>query len=174
MSGRGFRFWPRPGRIMMVDRQHTMHDLAMAIVSAFGFRHYGHLYTFLFPDGQQLGETHRGTDPPNHLINAREAGASEWLTANTQFAYHFDYGEDLMFLCTVEEPPAEIYPDPTADIWVAESWGALPDQYGRRWRHDEGLLTTPPPDTTDLPHIGDRWLWRIDPDDPVWTPRERR
>ena len=57
--------------------------------------------------------------------------------------------------------PEEVYgvePSMPAVCW---GWGALPDQYGRRWADDDG--ESPPPTDAgdrDLPPILPEWRWR--------------
>ncbi len=89
------------------------------------------------------------------------------LRPGEQFAYTFDFGDDWQHLCAVGDKridPEEVYglePKRPAVYW---GWGALPDQYGRRWADDDG--ESPPPTDTgdrDLPPILPEWQWRTIP-----------
>jgi hypothetical protein len=89
-----------------------------------------------------------------------DAVALSRLKPGEQFAYVFDLGDDWEHLCTVGErrvDPLEtlgILPYKPLPCW---GWGAIPDQYGRRWRDDEGASEPPQRTMTDLPPILPGW-----------------
>lgn len=55
ISGRGEKFWSRPGRIFAADARHTFVDLAAAIDAAFARWDRAHLFEFDFADGRRIG-----------------------------------------------------------------------------------------------------------------------
>jgi hypothetical protein len=78
----------------------------------------------------------------------------------------FDFGDDWTHLCTVGEERIDpldelgILPDGPLPYW---GWGAIPDQYGRRWDGDDGESLPEDPRLADLPPLL-----------PWWGPQERR
>lgn len=163
VGGRGEEYWPRPGRIFAAARSHTFGDLAEAINVALGRWDFSHLSEFILADGTRISQADPWFDPPEDTVEIRTAKLSR-LTLNEQFAYTFDFGDDWQHLCTVGPEridPAETYgvvPDRPVPFW---GWGALPDQYGRRWAEDDGDSPEPPnPGGRDLPPILPDWQWR--------------
>lgn len=83
------------------------------------------------------------------------------LETDEQFVYVFDLGDDWAHLCTVGTErlnPAEILgivPARPRPYW---GWGAIPDQYGRRWDGDDGESAPPKdPSLVDLPLLRPWW-----------------
>jgi hypothetical protein len=80
-----------------------------------------------------------GEEPDGSLDGARTRLGR--LRLGEQFAYVFDLGDNWQHLCTVGPKPADpmetlgIVPDSPLPCW---GWGAIPDQYGRRWNGDDG------------------------------------
>jgi hypothetical protein len=160
IEGRGERCWPRPGRIFAAPRRHTFADLADAIDTALSRWDRSHLTLFELSDGRQVYGPIEWDDPPEHGVYGAELRLSR-LTAGEQLTYTFDMGDDWTHLCTVSteriDPLSElgIIPDVPLPYW---GWGAIPDQYGRRFDADDGESPLPPdPDATDLPAIHPYW-----------------
>ena len=59
VSGRGLRFWPRPGRIFVASRSHTFAALATAINDGFARWDHAHLSRFTLADATTIA----GVDP---------------------------------------------------------------------------------------------------------------
>lgn len=155
--------WPRPGRVLVAARRTTFRQLASAIDDAFA---RSHLHQFVLADGTMISPLRWWNgDEPEGMLDGDRVTLSR-LTANEQFAYIFDLGDDWAHLCTVGErriDPLQEFgtlPDKPLPFW---GWGAIPDQYGRRWQDDDGV-SEPPPDPlgADLPPIL-----------PDWEPRPR-
>jgi len=89
------------------------------------------------------------------------------LRAGEQFPYVFDFGDDWTHPSTVGaeriDPLDElaIFPEMPLPYW---GWGAIPDQYGRRWDTDDG--ETPPPEAPGLADLPPLLPW--------WGPQDRR
>ena len=83
-----------------------------------------------------------------------------------QFAYTFDFGDDWQHLCTVDPArvdPEQLYGVPPAGPVAYWGWGAMPDQYGRRFADDDGDGPIPPdPEGRDLPAFFAPWRWRAE------------
>lgn len=153
-------FWPRPGRTFIASRSHTFEQLAQAIDDAFGRWDLAHLHEFTLADGTVLGEPDPEWDDEREVVDARATKLGR-LALGEQFAYVFDLGDYWAHLCTVGPERADpvsaygIVPPRPAAIF---GWGDLPDQYGRRWRGDDGSSPRPPnPKGRDLPPILREW-----------------
>ena len=79
------------------------------------------------------------------------------LALGEQFAYVFDFGDDWEHLCSVGPQRIDpvqvlgIIPEAPLPYW---GWGAIPDQYGRRWDGDGGESDPPrDPRGRDLPML---------------------
>ena len=161
VSGRGERFWPRPGRIFAAARTHSFEALASAIDDAFARWDRSHLHEFRFRDGRKIGlpDTDWGIEQDVTDYRKTKVGL---LKPGEQFVYIFDFGDDWTHLCTVAEQridPLEtlgIVPDRPLPYW---GWGDIPDQYGRHWDGDDGESPPPEdpggPDPVELDH----WRW---------------
>ncbi len=163
VSGRGLRFWPRPGRIFVASRSHTFAALATAINDGFARWDHAHLSRFTLADATTIADVDPFFDISDDSVDISTAKLSR-LRPGEQFAYTFDFGDDWQHLCAVGDKrvdPEEVYgvePSMPAVYW---GWGALPDQYGRRWADDDG--ESPPPTDAgdrDLPPILPEWRWR--------------
>lgn len=146
LGGRGERFWPRPGRIFAASRSQTFHALAIAVDDAFARWDRSHLHEFRFDDGRKIGIP--GTDwALDQDVMDYEKAKLGLLRPGERFGYIFDFGDDWVHLCTVNEgriDPQEslgIVPDRPLPYW---GWGDIPDQYGRRWDGDDGESPIPP------------------------------
>ena|SRR5438552_2147819 len=54
VSGRGERFEPAPGRVMIAGPEHTLAEVAEAIDLGFARWDHSHLHLFRLPDGREL------------------------------------------------------------------------------------------------------------------------
>ncbi|HEV2088069.1 MAG TPA: hypothetical protein VGR21_07140 [Cryptosporangiaceae bacterium] len=146
VSGRGEEFWPRPGRVFAAARSHSFAQLARAVDPAFARWDLAHLHMFTLADGTHLSTTrYWDGETPEGTLDDVTTKLSR-LSPGDQFAYVFDLGDDWAHLCTVAEQridPLEqvgIAPDEPTPFW---GWGAIPDQYGRRWDSDDGESRPP-------------------------------
>lgn len=144
MEGRGERYWPRPGRLFAASRSHSFSQLATAIDDAFARWDRSHIHEFQLSDGTRLGIP----DPDfEDILDDAEAKLSR-LQPGEDFTYVFDLGDDWTHFCSVGQTAI----DPIQSLGIVAAaptpyfgWGAIPDQYGRRWSEDEGE-SQPPPD----------------------------
>lgn len=160
LSGRGERFWPRPGRILAAARTHSFEALATAIDDAFSRWDRSHLRGFRFRDGRKIGlpDTDWGIEQDVTDYRKTKLGL---LKPGEQFVYIFDFGDDWTHLCTIAGQRI----DPLDTLGIVpdlplpySGWGDIPDQYGRRWDGDDGESPPPEdpgPDTVDPDH----WSW---------------
>ena len=160
VEGRGETFWPRPGRVFAAARSHTFAQLADAVDTAFARWDRSHLHLFTLGDGTLLGRLDHWDDPLDRMGDSASTKLSQ-LEPGAQFAYTFDMGDDWTHVCTVGpqriDPLDELGIQPRAPLsyW---GWGAIPDQYGRRWADDHGDEPLPPdPGYSDLPPLFPHW-----------------
>jgi len=160
VEGRGERFWPRPGRIFAAARTHTFAQLADAIDDAFARWDRAHLHEFELADGTRLTTPYGDDDEFGPSVDDRRTRLSR-LGPDEQFVYVFDFGDAWTHLCTVgpeRVDPIEalgIVPPAPLSFW---GWGAIPDQYGRRWDEDDGESPLPAnPGVSDLPPLRPWW-----------------
>jgi hypothetical protein len=156
-GGRGERFWPHPGRVFAAARSHTFRALADAIDDAFARWDHSHLREFRLADGRKIGipDTDWGMD--QGVLDYTSVKLSV-LDLGERFGYVFDFGDDWAHLCSVHHRRI----DPIRVLGVVPGqpvpyfgWGAIPDQYGRRWDSDDGSSPPPadpgPPDIPGMP-----------------------
>jgi hypothetical protein len=162
VSGMGDYCWPRPGRVLLAKRSTSFRQLARAIDSAFGRWDLSHLHRFSLSDGSEVVPLDWWEDATgDELDDARTSLAR--LGAGEVFAYEFDFGDAWEHVCTVEPErvdPEDLYGEVPPGPVVIDSWGSVPDQYGRRWRDDDGEAEVPPqPDLPagDLPPLMPGW-----------------
>ena len=160
VEGRGERLWPRPGRIFAAARSHTFQALATAIDDASARWDRAHLHEFRLVDGTRLTTLYGDEDELGPSLDDRRTKLSR-LRPGEQFLYTFDLGDDWTYLCTVGpdrvDPEEElgIVPHVPLAFW---GWGAIPDQYGRRWDGDDGEARLPrDPRGADLPPLRPGW-----------------
>lgn len=158
IQGRGQHCWPRPGRLFAAARSHTFAQLATAIDDAFARWDRSHLHEFELGSGTLIGIPDPDFDRPT--ADERKTRLSR-LQLGEQFIYTFDFGDDWAHLCTVAKSPIDpieslgIIPDKPLPYF---GWGAIPDQYGRAWRDDDGESPPPPdPEMEDLPALRPDW-----------------
>lgn len=138
VEGRGDVFWPRPGRVFAASRTHTFGDLASAIDDAFARWDRAHLHQFWLADGRRVTTADDwddfGDDSDQALDDRRVTLGT--LGLGEEFAYEFDFGDGWRHLCAVGDQRIDpldelgIVPVKPLPYW---GWGAIPDQYGRRW-----------------------------------------
>jgi hypothetical protein len=162
ISGRGEYYWPRPGRVLLAKRSTSFRELARAIDAAFGRWDLAHLHRFVLSDGAEVVPLDYWDDASgDELDDARTSLAR--LRAGEVFGYEFDFGDGWEHVCTVDlerVDPEDVYGIVPPGPVVIDSWGSVPDQYGRRWREDDGEADPPPqpdPPAGDLPPLMPAW-----------------
>ena len=162
VSGMGEYYWPRPGRVLLAKRSTSFRELARAIDAAFGRWDLGHLHQFSLSDGSDVVPLDWWEDATGDELDDAHTSVAR-LNPGEAFAYEFDLGDAWEHVCTVgpdRVDPAEVYGSvPTAPV-VVDSWGTVPDQYGRRWREDDGEAeppAAPDPPAGDLPPLMPGW-----------------
>jgi Plasmid pRiA4b ORF-3-like protein len=158
VSGHGSDLWPRPGRIFAAARTHTFGQLAVAIDDAFARWDRAHLHQFHLQDDQLVGTLDWANEFEEEKVLDESRVRLGRLKAGEQFVYEFDFGDSWLHLCTVGAHRI----DPLETLGIVSErplpywgWGAMPDQYGRRWEDDD--TESPLPEDTngsDLPKIG--------------------
>lgn len=160
LSGKGNSLWPRPGRTFAVGPAHTFADFAEAINSAFARWDLAHLSVFTLADGRVITDEASAEEfsasefgPVQETFDFARVKVTREVKPGDEFQFTFDLGDNWTHRCAVSEwkiDPNLIFdamPDHPVAIW---GWGAMPDQYGRRWATDDGSEPTPPePDTAD-------------------------
>jgi hypothetical protein len=161
VQGHGEHLWPRPGRIFAAARSHTFSDLADAIDGAFARWDRSHLSEFTLADGTRLCDPDPDWQVEGQIEEDYRRVRLSRLRPGEQFAYVFDLGDDWAHLCTVGDDridPVEalgIRPDRPLPYW---GWGDIPDQYRRRWDHDDGEAPVPfDPVLSDLLPLRPLW-----------------
>ncbi len=163
VEGHARPLWPRPGRVLLARPGMTFRMLADAINDAFARWDLSHLHAFTLADGTRITIKGPWDDDWNEaeLDDTREKLTR--LSLGEQFVYEFDIGDGWMHLCTVADEkvdPHEVYgeaPDRPAEYF---GWGAIPDQYDRRWDGDDGQSPpplAPDPPLSDLPDLHPGW-----------------
>lgn len=160
LGGRGEDLWPPPGRMMAVGPAHTFADLATAIDDAFARWDRAHLCRFGLADGRIVTDEESGADfgaspfgpLARPMLVLERAKVLRTVALGEEFSYTFDFGDDWIHRCVVEEAKVDpldvlgIAPRKPLPYW---GWGAIPDQYGRRWDEDTG--EEQPPQRPDRP-----------------------
>lgn len=159
-GGRDEDPWPWPGRIFVVGPSHTFLNLADAINLAFARWDLAHLSSFGLADGREITDEETGEEladplegPPVVWLDIASTRVARTVGPGDEFKYTFDLGDQWTHRCVVAEnrvDPLEVLgirPDVPVAYW---GWGSLPDQYGRRWKDDDGV--SPPPPRPDRPH----------------------
>jgi hypothetical protein len=154
--------WPRPGRLLVARPGMSFRMLADAINAAFARWDRGHLHAFTFEDGTRIGYLTDWDEDDVGLLDDLAEKLTR-LRLGERFAFEFDFGDSWMHLCTVGErkvDPREVYGDVPEHPVPYFGWGAIPDQYGRRWAEDDGesdLPLPPEPLLGDLPDLHYTW-----------------
>lgn len=135
VSGAGNKFDPHPGRVYLVGGEHTFLDFHEAIEASFGRWEQVHLHLFEMSDGEKIGIP----DPDGELDDSDGARITVMTKAQPgdRFIYTYDFGDNWVHECVVEELSAEDVPEPGEERFIERpfpmsGWGWLPDQYGRR------------------------------------------
>lgn len=160
IEGRGEHLWPRPGRLFAAAASHSFAQLATAIDDAFARWDRSHGDEFQLGDGTRIGTPDPEWDGDEPTSDAQVLKLAR-LKPGDQFIYVFDFGDDWTHLCTVGRSAI----DPLESLGIVPGkplpyfgWGAIPDQYGRRWGQDDGENQPPPdPDLSDLPPLRSGW-----------------
>lgn len=148
---------------MLARPDMTFRMLADAINDAFARWDLSHLHAFTLADGTRItmkGPWDEDWNEPE-LDDTREKLTR--LSLGEQFVYEFDFGDGWMHLCTVADEkvdPHEVYGEAPDRPVAYFGWGAIPDQYGRRWDGDDGESPPPPapePLLSDLPDLHPGW-----------------
>ena len=160
IEGRGERCWPRPGRVLAAAANHSFEQLARAIDDAFARWDHSHAHEFRLSDGSHVGVPDPDFDDEGEFLDEKLTSLAR-LKPGDKFSYTFDFGDNWEHLCTVGHSaidPVEtlgLVPDQPLPYF---GWGALPDQYGRRWSDDVGEGKPPPdPRLRDLPPLVPGW-----------------
>jgi hypothetical protein len=167
LGGRGTFLWPRPGREFAVGPAHTFADLAAAINLAFARWDLGHLSVFTLDDGSivtdqvsadELGNSDFG--PVQETLDFTQTKVARTVEPGDEFQFTFDLGDEWTHRCVVNAnkvDPIAMFgekPDSPLAYW---GWGAMPDQYGRRWADDDGSQPTPPEPNEIDPMMQGEW-----------------
>jgi hypothetical protein len=153
LGGRGEELWPYPGRIFAVGPSHTFWALARAINDGFARWDRSHLSMFTLADGRAITDKETGTEmtgsaggPLRTPLDITAAKVAKILQPGAEFQFVFDLGDFWAHRCTLgpeKVDPLEVLgirPDGPLPYW---GWGAIPDQYGRRWAGDDGEHRAP-------------------------------
>jgi pRiA4b ORF-3-like protein len=122
----------RPGRVMLVGPEHTFAELAEAIDTAFARWDRAHLHEFELPDGRRIGI--QDEDAPSEVEDGRAVEVLSAVQPSTEFTYVFDFGDDWMHQCLVQNEdadPLELFGAPPLEPVAVWGWGRIPDQYAR-------------------------------------------
>lgn len=156
LRGHREKFWPPPGRVLAVGPTHTFAQLGEEIDRAFGRWDLGHLREVTLADGTVITDPETAdeleldvdelpVEPVKIGPDIAVARVVEHVEVGDAFRYVFDFGDQWTHRCTVTgvlEAPDLPVPRPRAPLALF-GWGALPDQYGRRWADDDGESPVP-------------------------------
>lgn len=146
LSGRGQFFEHPAGRVLICPPNTSFESLGLAIDLAFARWDLSHLRVFGLSNGTEVVDASMAGDllatpfgpiPRVVLLSQR---VKAHIGVGDCFTYTFDLGDDWLHRCTVlglADPEEELGGVPTVpeSVW---GWGAIPDQYGRRWDDDDG------------------------------------
>ncbi|MFI7068953.1 hypothetical protein [Micromonospora sediminicola] len=161
VTGRGRRWWPRPGCVVSAGEEHTFAQLAEAVDRAFGRRDLDHLRMVVLPGGVEVSWSAWRDGPAFPGTRDGRRTRLGLLTPGNLFAYVFDLGADWTHLCTVRRDPAVC---PPALPTLRNGWGSAPAQYSPEAVHDD-----PASRPSGLPPLLPSWRQaaRLDSCDPV-------
>lgn len=153
IGGRGEELWPYPGRVFAVGPAHTFVHLADAINDAFARWDRAHLSTFTLADGRVLTDADSAAElaaspdgPLRSVVDMASLKVARTVAPGEEFQFTFDLGDAWTHRCTVAAEKVDpvqtlgIRPTRPLPYW---GWGAIPDQYGRRWEDDDGEGSVP-------------------------------
>jgi hypothetical protein len=105
---------------------------------------------FTLADGRMVTDTETGAEmveslggPITEAVNIESAKVARLLKPGAEFQFTFDLGDDWTHRCLIggdKVDPLEVLgitPGKPLPYW---GWGAIPDQYGRRWSDDDGQV----------------------------------
>jgi len=146
--------------MFVIPPRTTFETLASAIDDAFARWDRAHLQMFTLADGtmvsdpETLEESDYAFDPDEPIPRTLEISATvaRRIKTGDRFTYVFDLGDSWTHLCTVEGTvdPYEVLGVHVVSPTPFWGWGAIPDQYGRRWADDSGDPDELPPVRDDL------------------------
>jgi hypothetical protein len=167
LGGRGEQLWPWPGRVFAVGPSHTFAQFADAINTAFARWDRSHLSVFTLPDGRIVTDADSGVEltesaggPVVAALDIGTARVAGTVELGSQFQFTFDLGDNWTHRCAVgagKVDPLEelgIRADGPLPYW---GWGAIPDQYGRRWADDDGHARLPRRPSGVHPMLAGTW-----------------
>lgn len=167
LGGRGEQLWPPPGRVFALGPSHTFMDLADAINTAFSRWDRGHRSMFDLADGrvvtdpEPVAELSGGPGVPiPDALDIDSTKVAGTLGPGASFRYTFDLGDRWLHRCVIDsgkiDPVSElgIRPAQPLPFW---GWGAIPDQYGRRWQDDDLQGPLPVARATPDPMLSFGW-----------------
>ncbi|UVI35752.1 UPF0158 family protein [Brevibacterium spongiae] len=167
LSGRGNTLWPRPGRSFLVGPSHTFADLAGAINTAFARWDLAHLSVFTLADGRTITDEESAEEfaasefgPLQETLDFTRVKVTRTVKPGDEFRFTFDLGDDWTHKCVVaasKVDPVAMFGETPRRLVAHWGWGAMPDQYGRRWPNDDGTEATPPEPKTVEPMAGRFW-----------------
>lgn len=160
LGGRGEELWPYPGRIFAVGPAHTFSHLATVINDAFARWDRSHVSMFTLADGSVVTDEETAAEmagsirgPIRTALDIESAKVARTIEPGAEFQFTFDLGDDWTHRCVVgakQVDPVEllgISPEGPLAYW---GWGAIPDQYGRRWIDEDD--ESRPPRRPSKPH----------------------
>lgn len=161
------------GRAMICPTGTTFWQLALAIDRAFARWDMSHARMFELDDAMQVvaddWADELASDPWGPIQRTASMGdrVKQRLAVGDRFTYVYDLGDDWRHECVITglDDPEEtlgIVPQEPLAYW---GWGAIPDQYGRRWSGDDGESEPPVRPVPQLPGIAvgapvDMEAWR--------------
>ncbi|QCU77153.1 hypothetical protein E7744_02160 [Citricoccus sp. SGAir0253] len=148
LGGAGQELWPWPGRMFAVGPGHTFGELAEAINDAFARWDRSHLSVFTLADGRVVTDEETGAElatvgagPVLVPLDMAATKVARTLQPGAEFQFTFDLGDNWTHRCVLGEQkidPLEMLGIRPAVPLPYFGWGAIPDQYGRRWAQDDG------------------------------------
>lgn len=170
LGGRGEQLWPWPGRVFALGPSHTFVDFACAVNDAFARWDRSHLSMFTLAVGRVVTDAATGAEmagsiggPVLEVVDIVSAKVARLLGPGAEFVFTFNLGDDWIHRCVVGRDkidPVEVLgirPPNPLPYW---GWGAIPDQYGRRWADDGGQSRVPRRPTQPHPMLLHAWPGR--------------
>lgn len=120
-------------RVIEISGEHSLDDLCGIILSTFDFIDE-HLYEFCM-DNRMYSDYSYQSDPENGELSTRVKLDKIGLVAKQKFSLHYDFGDDWMFVITVqkiEETQEKVAPKVIKEKGVIEqypNWNEDEDDY---------------------------------------------
>ncbi|MGI8522969.1 MAG: UPF0158 family protein [Nocardioides sp.] len=171
LGGRGKALWPMPGRVFAVGPSHTFAELGEAIDLAFARWDLAHLRRFDLADGIVVTDAETAADLADPAfgdavpsLDVDAAKVARTVRPGDELRYVFDFGDGWTHRLSVDTETID--PQETVGLiprLPTAYWGGgvIPDQYGRRWVHDDGEGDPPP--AYDDPMLRGDWPARVAP-----------